>query len=82
MFSGCSSLTELNLSNFNTNNVTIMTSMFSGCLSLKVLNLSNFNTSNVTNMGHMFAECSGELKLKLRSQFKNFQKLAFENYDY
>ena len=31
MFSGCSSLKELNLANFNTNNVTNLISMFSGC---------------------------------------------------
>ena len=31
MFYGCSSLDELNLSNFNTDNVTNMSSMFSGC---------------------------------------------------
>ena len=31
MFSGCSSLTSLNLSNFNTNNVNNMRSMFSHC---------------------------------------------------
>ena len=53
MFYRCSSLKELNLSNFNTNNVTNMEYMFSECSSLKDLNLSNFNTNNVTNM-----ECS------------------------
>ena len=31
MFSKCSSLKELNLNNFNTNNVTNMGFMFSGC---------------------------------------------------
>ena len=31
MFNGCSSLKELNLSNFNTNNATNMEWMFSGC---------------------------------------------------
>ena len=31
MFNGCSSLKELNLSNFNTNNVTDISFMFSGC---------------------------------------------------
>ena len=31
MFDGCSSLKELNLSNFNTNNVTYMDCMFDGC---------------------------------------------------
>ena len=48
MFSGCSSLKELNLSNFNTNNVTNMRYMFYKCSSLKELNLSKFNTNNVT----------------------------------
>jgi len=37
MFSGCSSLKELNLSSFNTNNVTDMGYMFEGCSSLKEL---------------------------------------------
>ena len=31
MFFGCTSLKELNLNNFNTNNVTDMSCMFSGC---------------------------------------------------
>ena len=34
MFSGCSSLKELNLSNFNTNKVTNINGMFKGCSSL------------------------------------------------
>ena len=38
MFDGCSSLKELNLNNFNTNNVTNMSWMFRGCSSLKELN--------------------------------------------
>ena len=38
MFFGCSSLTNLNLSNFNTQNVTHMSSMFYNCSSLTNLN--------------------------------------------
>ena len=57
MFRGCSSLKELNLNNFNTNNVTDMECMFYGCSSLKKLNLNNFNTNKVTNMGKMFYGC-------------------------
>ena len=38
MFSNCSSLTSLNLSNFNTNNVNNMSEMFSDCSSLTSLN--------------------------------------------
>ena len=39
MFNGCSSLIELNLSNFNTNNVEDMTEMFFQCSSIKKLKL-------------------------------------------
>ena len=79
MFNECSSLKVLNLSNFNTNNVTNMSSMFAECSSIKVLNLSNFNTNNVTKMYNMFFKCSDELKLKIRSQYKNFQEMAFDD---
>ena len=79
MFDGCSSLKELNLNNFNTNNVTDMSGMFYGCSSLKELNLNNFNTNNVTNMSGMFSGCLDELKLKIKSQFKNFKEEAFKN---
>ena len=54
MFGDCKLLTNINLSNFNTNNVTNMNCMFYGCSSLKDINLSNFNTNNVTNMNSMF----------------------------
>ena len=54
MFDFCSKLTSLDLSNFDTSNVTNMDSMFY-YTSLTSLNVSNFNTSNVTNMSWMFA---------------------------
>ena len=50
MFSSCINLFKLNLSLFNTNNVTDMSGMFSGCNNLSKLNLSSFNTNNVNNM--------------------------------
>ena len=77
MFSGCSSLKELNLNNFNTNNVTDMGAMFSGCSSLKELNPNNFNTNNVTDMGAMFYGCSNELIRKIKIQYKNIKEEAF-----
>ena len=46
---------------------------------IKKLNLNNFNTSNVTNMYGMFSGCLYELKLKIKSQFKNFKEEAFKN---
>ena len=43
MFSGCSSLTNINLANFNTNNVKNMSYMFSGC---KILTNNNVITND------------------------------------
>ena len=57
MFGGCSSLTTLDLSNFDTANVTTMTAMFNYCTALQTLDLSNFNTVNVTSMERMFRDC-------------------------
>ena len=58
MFSSCKSLSSLDLSNFNTQNVTSMGYMFSGCKSLLSIDLSNFNTQNVTSMESMFSDCN------------------------
>ena len=58
-----------------------MRGMFSGCSSLNDLNLSNFNTNNVTDMSYMFSRCLDELKLKIRNKYKNFQEIAFDDYN-
>jgi surface protein len=58
MFSDCTALTSLDLSNFNTANVTTMISMFYGCTALTSLDLSNFNTAKVTTMQMMFSGCA------------------------
>ena len=58
MFSGCSSLTSLDVTHFNTAKVTDMNRMFSGCSSLTSLDVTHFNTANVTDMGYMFLSCS------------------------
>ncbi len=66
MFSGCSSLTELDLRGFDTSKVTGMSSMFSGCSSLTELDLRGFDTSKVTGMSSMFSGCSSLTELDLR----------------
>ena len=65
MFYDCSSLIDLNLSNFNNNNIINMSYMFSNCCSLKNINLSNLNTYNVTNMSNMFFKCASLTSLDL-----------------
>ena len=57
MFNNCSNLTSLDVSKFDTQNVTSMWTMFKGCSSLTSLDLSNFDTQNVTNMYGMFYGC-------------------------
>lgn len=57
MFRNCSSLLELDLSNFNTSKVTNMNAVFNNCKALTSLNLSSFNTSNVISFRSMFNNC-------------------------
>ena len=65
MFYNCSSLTNINLSNFNTQNVTNMSWMFSYCSSLANINISNFNTQNIISMSWMFKGCSSLININL-----------------
>ena len=67
MFSGCYSLTSLDLSSFNTSKVTSMGGMFQECDSLTSLDLSSFNTSQVTNMEYMFSYCRSLTSVDLSS---------------
>ena len=67
MFSGCTSLTSLDLSSFDTSQVINMESMFSGCTNLKSIDLKNFNTSQVTSMESMFNNCYNLVSLNLNS---------------
>ena len=72
MFNGATRyLSALDVSSFNTSNVTNMSSMFDvfpgrdalaseyGSSTLTMLDLSNFDTSNVTNMYRMFHNLKG-----------------------
>jgi uncharacterized repeat protein (TIGR02543 family) len=81
MFSNFSSLTELDLSNFDTSQVTSMERMFESCSSLTRLDLSNFDTSKVTNMSYMFEDCSSLTTLDL-SNFDTTQVISMEGMFY
>jgi len=59
MFSGCSSLTSLDLTSFNTENVSDICHMFENCTNLASLDMSHFNTQKVSNYSYMFSGCSG-----------------------
>lgn len=57
-FKGCESLTELDLSGSNSENVKEMNEMFYGCRALSKLDLTDFKTGQVTTMENMFCICS------------------------
>ena len=57
-FEKCVNIKYLDLSNFNTKNVTDMKWMFNECHKLKEKKgINKFNTNNVTNMKATFKEC-------------------------
>ena len=85
MFAVCRDLTSIDLSSFDTSEVTTMCHMFEECNDLTKLNLSNFDTSKVKNMSYMFKNCynlttiKGVIDMKsckwCTDMFKNCPKL-------
>ena len=67
MFYNCSSLKNIDLNHFNTQNVTNMKLMFCECSTLTNIILSNIITQNVTNMNGMFSHCFKLANLNLSS---------------
>ena len=63
LFYECPKITKIDLSSFDTKNVTNMGFMFYNCSNLTNLDLSSFDTKNVFYMGCMFSGCS-KLKKK------------------
>ena len=57
MFYGCNNITEIDLTKFDTSEVTDMSNMFEFCSSITSINVSNFNTKKVTRMNEMFRQC-------------------------
>ena len=77
MFQNCNSITEINLSNFQTSSVKSMDNMFEDCSSLTSLDLSNLQTSSVKNMNFMFSGCSSLISL----DFSNFDTSSVTRMD-
>ena len=65
LFKGCSNLTSLKLSGWDTSRAVNMFNMFNGCRKLTSLDMSGWNTSKVTDMGGMFQSCSSLTSLDL-----------------
>ena len=64
MFDGLASLTELDITNFQTWNVTSMEQMFYNCSKLTELDLTHFNFDKVTSVKKMFEDCKALKTIK------------------
>ncbi len=67
MFCGCTNITNIDLSSFDSRYVGDMSCMFSGCCNLANINLSFFESKNVTNMRNIFSGCSSLTSINLSS---------------
>jgi surface protein len=67
MFGSCESLTNIDVSNFNTANVDNMRAMFYNCAELGNVDVRGFKTDNVTDMSWMFAYCKKMTEIDLNS---------------
>ncbi|MBO4337349.1 MAG: BspA family leucine-rich repeat surface protein, partial [Lachnospiraceae bacterium] len=63
MFYGCSSLTYLDVYNFNVKTVRSMKEMFAGCSSLTRLDISSWEALSLEDVSGMFAGCSSLTKI-------------------
>ena len=75
LFNQCGSLSSLNLSNFNTQNVIDMNFMYFSCgmLEYLMINPKKFRLDNIIDMKYMFYECfsiNNREKLYLQKRLK------------
>jgi surface protein len=82
MFCNCSHLTSIDLSGFDTSNVTNMSSMFYNCQLVLNYDFSSFDTSNVTDMSNMFYFCKNITTMDLSTftteKLSNTDKMFYE----
>ena len=57
MFMNCKNIKSIDLSSFDSSEVTNMSCMFSKCIYLEKIIFGNFNTQKVINMKKMFSKC-------------------------
>ena len=82
MFQGLYNIINIDLSKFDSSEVTDMSNMFKGCSYLASINLNNLNTLKVTNMSQMFYHCESLTFLDLNSFNTFFVKDMFIMFAY
>lgn len=77
MFRDCDKLTSLDLSNFDTSNVTKMGYTFGLCTRLTTVDFSNLDTSNVAEMEGVFGYCASLTTIKGVIDMKSCTSYAY-----
>ena len=77
MFAGCSSLINLDVSNFHTRNSESFYSMFCDCKSLKHIDVSNFDSFKCENINSMFHNCYNIINIDMMNF--DLSKLKYDN---
>ena len=81
MFKNSYSVVSIDLSKFDSSEITDMSEMFYSCSKLKNINFGNFNTAQVQNMDNMFYDCILLTSLDL-SSFKTYNVNSMEGMFY
>ena len=77
MFYGCSNLTKIDLSSFDTENVINMSNIFYDCSNLIKMDLSSLKINNIINMSFMFYNCSNLIKIGLYFNTNNIINMSY-----
>ena len=77
MFYGCSNLTKINLSSFDTESVNNMSYLFYDCSNLITIEPSLLKLKNVINMSSMFYNCSNLEKIELNFNTNNIINMSY-----
>ena len=70
MFRDLVTITKIDLSKFDTSEVSTFELMFQGCESITSINLDNLDTSKVENMRNMFYQCKSLKKYRESIRYK------------
>ena len=65
MFKGLDNIIEVDLSKFDSSQVTLMTEMFADCTNVRSIIFDDIETSSVTDMSYLFSNCESLISIDL-----------------
>ncbi|MBQ7596347.1 MAG: BspA family leucine-rich repeat surface protein, partial [Clostridia bacterium] len=81
LFIGCTALSDADLSEADTSEITDISYLFSNCSALTSFDFSSVDTSGVNNMSYMFYGCSALAEVSFSgTQFSNVENMSYMFY--